>query len=167
MKEFLENYTIYEDGKIQRTNSDNNMCAPSYVGRFLTPETTKKGYQRVTLCRHGKTKRFQLHRLVALVHLPNPDNLPVVNHKDGNPQNNHVSNLEWCTYSHNLQHAYDVLHRDKQYGESRTWSKFTDEQIRYLRSLPIESMKDLADEWDCSYRHLRDIHKGKYWNHVI
>lgn len=167
LKEFLENYKVYEDGRVQRINSDNIMCSPSFVGRFLTPETTKNGYQRVTLCRHGKTKRFQLHRLVALTYLPNPDNLPIINHKDGNPQNNHVSNLEWCDYSYNLQHSYNALNRDKQYGEKRTWAKLTDEQVIYLRSLPIEDMGQLSDKWKVNYKHLRDVHKGKCWKHLL
>ena len=162
MYEFLKNYKIYEDGRVQRiVDSD---C--SKAGRFLKPEITKLGYHRITLCHKGKTKRFQLHRLVALVYLPNPDNFPIVNHKDGNPHNNHVSNLEWCTYSHNLQHAYDVLNRDKLYGEKRTWAKLSDDKIRLLRKLPIGALKKLALEWGCSYKHLRAVYNGRNWNHV-
>jgi hypothetical protein len=45
---------------------------------------------------------------VALTYIPNPENYSIVNHIDGNPSNNHVKNLEWCTRSHNVQHAYDI-----------------------------------------------------------
>ena len=58
-------------------------------------------YVRVQLSRDGKTKCFSVHRLVAEAFIPNPNKLPCVNHKDENPKNNNVNNLEWCTYSYN------------------------------------------------------------------
>lgn len=69
--------------------------------KILTPKTNNRGYLRITLCKDGITKTFSPHRLVAEAFLDNPDNLPCVNHKDENPLNNVVSNLEWCTYSYN------------------------------------------------------------------
>ena len=54
----------------------------------------------------GKRKDYKIHRLVATYYLDNPSNLPIVNHKDGNKTNNHISNLEWCTYSQNCLHSY-------------------------------------------------------------
>lgn len=69
--------------------------------KILTPRTNNRGYLRITLCKDGITKTFSPHRLVAEAFIPNPDNLPCVNHKDENPLNNVVSNLEWCTYSYN------------------------------------------------------------------
>lgn len=72
----------------------------------LKPDTNKKGYQRVTLSHKGKTEKFLVHRLVAECYLPNPNNLPFVNHKDSNPTNNSVDNLEWCTQSENMMHCH-------------------------------------------------------------
>lgn len=70
---------------------------------ILKPGTNKNGYSYVILYKNGKVKKFTVHRLVAEAFLPNPDNLPEVNHKDENKLNNCVSNLEWCTnlYNHN------------------------------------------------------------------
>lgn len=61
----------------------------------------KHGYADIQLTKNKKITWFRLHRLVAEAFIPNPDSLPLVNHKDENPLNNKVSNLEWCTYKHN------------------------------------------------------------------
>lgn len=68
----------------------------------------KDGYFTVSLqLKDGKRMSFLVHRLVALTFVENQLNLPVVNHKDTNKQNNFYKNLEWCTISENTQHAYD------------------------------------------------------------
>ena len=85
------------------------------IVRGLLRETTLKpdvkhqsytSYERVTLCKEGITKRFQVHQLVASAFIPNPLNLEYVNHIDSNGRNNHVSNLEWVTHSENMKHAF-------------------------------------------------------------
>ena len=63
-------------------------------------------YLRSNLWKDGKYKTFSIHRLVAEAFLPNPNNFPVVNHKDGNKLNNRVDNLEWCTQSYNVKESY-------------------------------------------------------------
>lgn len=63
-------------------------------------------YLRSNLWKDGKYKTFSIHRLVAEAFLPNLNNFPVVNHKDGNKLNNRVDNLEWCTQSYNVKESY-------------------------------------------------------------
>lgn len=95
---YNRSYRIYTDGEVWSVRS----------GKFLKQESSK-GYKRVTLSINGKTKRFQVHRLVAMYFIENPLNKPCVNHIDGDKENNELKNLEWCTYSENERHSYDVL----------------------------------------------------------
>lgn len=70
----------------------------------LKPHALKKGgHMHVTV---GEKNRQYVHRLVALAFLPKVEGKPWVNHKDGNPANNHLSNLEWCTPGENIAHGY-------------------------------------------------------------
>ena len=72
---------------------------------ILLKQKNKRGYLEVGLCKNGKHRYMQTHRLVALNFIPNPENLPHVNHKDENKQNNCVSNLEWCTVEYNINYG--------------------------------------------------------------
>ena len=74
-------------------------------GNILTPYLNTNGYLTYTFCQNGVKKTFRLHRLVALYFIDNPNNLPYVNHKDGDKTNNKVENLEWCTAKENDTHA--------------------------------------------------------------
>lgn len=74
----------------------------------------KDGYKFIQFRVDGKAKYSSIHRLVAITHLPNPDNLPEINHIDFDRSNNHVKNLEWVTSSQNRQHTYDHNKTEKQ-----------------------------------------------------
>jgi len=63
------------------------------------------GYYHVMLSKNGVPKRYKVHRLVAKAFIPNPNNLPIINHKDENPKNNFVENLEWCTQKYNVNYG--------------------------------------------------------------
>ena len=76
--------------------------------RNMRQHVSKTGYLSLRLCKDGKTKLCKVHRLVAEAFLENPSSFPFVNHLDGNKLNNNVSNLEWCSASRNIQHAYDT-----------------------------------------------------------
>ena len=73
-------------------------------GRILKPEI-RNGYYSVDLMKNKKRYKFRIHRLVAEAFIPNPDNLPIINHKDENKLNNEASNLEWCTSSYNTHYS--------------------------------------------------------------
>ena len=69
--------------------------------KILVSCVNGRGYANVNLYKNGKRKNILIHRLVALAFIPNPENKPMINHKDENPLNNCVDNLEWCTASYN------------------------------------------------------------------
>jgi len=104
-------YAITRDGRIwsypKPCSSINGIWLKQ--SKITTKRIIKKDYQAwtVLLYKDNKAKRFLSHRLVGLTYIPNPDNLPQINHKDGNPLNNRVSNLEWATQIQNMQHAQE------------------------------------------------------------
>lgn len=77
-----------------------------YTNKLLKPSVDRFGYVRFSATKNKKQKTLRIHRLVAEIFIPNPNNLPQVNHKDGNKLNNTIFNLEWCTDSDNKLHAY-------------------------------------------------------------
>lgn len=86
-------------------NSRINCIITRSVPRLLRNETTHDGYKRVVLSLKGKHKHFSVHRLVAMAFIPNPGNLPQINHVDENPANSKADNLEWCSGKQNCNHG--------------------------------------------------------------
>lgn len=88
-----------------------NLVNNEYVnrpGRILKQKEVK-GYKTVSLCVDYEATTWRVHRLVAMAFIPNPDSKPQVNHIDGNPSNNCVNNLEWCTAKENQWHRRNIL----------------------------------------------------------
>lgn len=77
----------------------------SFKTTYLKPALNVQGYFFVTLCKDGRMYRKRVNRLVAEAFIPNPDDLPQVNHKDENKLNNCVDNLEWCTAQYNVDYS--------------------------------------------------------------
>ncbi len=95
-------YLIYSNGKVFSLHS-NKFLSPGLIGR----KDGSSFYEVVNLKTFNDFQEtVRVHRLIAQTFIPNPNGYSVVNHKDGNKQNNDVSNLEWCTYSYNNLHAY-------------------------------------------------------------
>lgn len=81
--------------------------------KILKPSKINSGYLHITICKNGKMKYFLVHRLVASAFLPNPDNLPCINHKNNDKMDNRLSNLEYCSYHYNNTYgAHKQLQRE-------------------------------------------------------
>ena len=114
---------------------------------------------------------FRVHKAVAETFISNPSNLPEVNHKDGNKLNNHVDNLEWCTGTENMKHAseYGLLHPRR--GEDTSWSKLTNETVKYIRDNYIPYSKEfgtraLGRKFGVDHDTIRSVLNNKSWIHI-
>lgn len=81
--------------------SNTGLVFSKISNRMLSPKIDRYGYKAISLSRNGKMKYTTIHRLVAIAFIPNPDNLPTVNHKDEDKLNNRSDNLEWATVKEN------------------------------------------------------------------
>ena len=102
-------YQVSNLGRVKRLSTTLIRKDGRYVHfkeHFVVCNIAKMGYYMLDLHRYGsKRKRVYLHRVIAEAFIPNPDNLPCINHKDENKLNNNVDNLEWCTYAYNLTYG--------------------------------------------------------------
>lgn len=95
-----------------------------FKGRFINLSyDSNTGYFKVQLSKDNVKNKVFVHRLVASAFIPNPENKPTVNHKDGVKINNYIDNIEWCTYSENTLHSYRVLNRKSTKGIKRKINK--------------------------------------------
>jgi len=109
----------------------------AFSGKHINTDVNNFGYKRVVLCSNKIKKRFFLHKLVAETFIPNNENKEQVNHKDGNKQNNNVSNLEWVTPSENILHAWST-------GMLRVTPNYIQERNR---KIPVSDYKDLVEKY--------------------
>lgn len=108
---------LYEVSNLGRVKSLPKRAGFSVRKEFIKSIfSDKEGYLKVDLC-NGRGKQMYVHRLVADAFIPNCDNKPMVNHIDGNKQNNSVENLEWCTCQENTIHAFNLGLRSGMKGE--------------------------------------------------
>lgn len=155
----FEDYLISKSGKIYS----------SMTKKFLKYEITKQGYCKVKLNdrRIGRFIGYTVHRLVALQFIPNPKNLPQINHKDGNKLNNSVYNLEWCTSEYNIRHAKE--NRLYKIEEDNPTAKLTREEVikihwfYYMRNFNFTELSKMFNVSDAT---IGNIIKGFRWSEL-
>ena len=128
-------------------------------------------YLVINLCENNKQKTVGVHRLVAQAFIPNPNNLPCVNHIDGNKDNNCVENLEWCTYSENNYHAFRTGLKKIPSGTRNKNSKLTyDEVVEIKKSLilghPEFGTRPLAKKYGVDHKVIMDIYHNRKYQEV-
>ena len=112
--EIIKQIPNFEDYYISNTGNVYSTKTGSF--KLLKQFTDSSGnYMMIGLQQNGKPKKALVHRLVAIAFLPNPKNLPEVDHKDKNKHNNNVENLSWCTRKDNLNHSYSTKSPTRNY----------------------------------------------------
>lgn len=142
-----EGYAVCESGRVY-----------SLLQQFLHPDRTgelaqridRGGYTSVRFQKDGKSRTCWLHRLLAEAFIQNPLDLPEVNHRDGNPLNNRLSNLEWCTHQENCIHAYQL--------GLNSWAK---QVVDTFTGEVFPSLKQAADAIGIPYSTCRKYLKNK------
>ena len=135
----------------------------------LRPVVDKYGYQIFSLhLPNGVRYSAKIHRCVAEAFIPNPNNLPQVNHKDGIKSHNWVSNLEWVTGSENIKHAYDIGIKVNRQGVDHEWTKHSVEKIRTVCELLTKhiSIYEIAAITGIKPADISNIRNGKIWRSV-
>lgn len=121
LKNIVECGDNYEVSNLGQIRSIDFIDGRGYkrTGKIMSLSNHKKGYKTLSLAFKGKRKTYKVHRLVALAFIPNPENKPEVNHKDGDKTNNCIDNLEWNTTSENCKHShFNGLHGGDKLSET-------------------------------------------------
>ena len=158
------NYEVSNKGRVRKGNL------------ILTTRKHHRGHLRVTLqFLNGTSKQERVHRLVATAFIPNPNNLPLVNHIDGDMENNCVENLEWCTASHNVREgdrlrggkraeSYPLKAINKETGEELFFERMKDAELFVQSFRPDVKIPRVPIRDVCTGR-LRSAY-GYVWSYV-
>ena len=138
-----DKYYITDDGKVISYKYHNP--------RVMKTWFQKTGYENIKLCQDGIMHHHLIHRLVAEAFIPNPLNLPEVNHIDGNPKNNRVENLEWITTKENINKSYETsgVGPLRNHLNCSLYKKSTNEKIKDFESVNAAATY-ASEHFDCS-----------------
>lgn len=148
-------YKVSESGQVFSVRAD----------RFLKDSLDSYGYPIVSLSNKGITKSRLVHRLVAKAFIPNLENKPQVNHIDGNKENNHVSNLEWCTNSENQKHAHALGLAPSQRGTNNKANKLSEEEVIAIKEYKAKGIRptEISKVMDLPLPRVKNVYYGQSW----
>lgn len=164
--EFEGLYQVSNLGRVKslkRTIITSNGKKVTYKPKYLSILEHYKGYLYTRIQYKNNQKSFYIHRLVAQAFIPNPNNLPEVNHIDGDKTNNCVENLEWCNDTENKEHAKNnnLLAVGK-----NCCRKMTKEDVINVRSIKDKTIKELAKMYDISITSMSNIINYKSYKNI-
>ena len=141
------NYQVSNMGRVKRLST-------GYYRRtekILKPQLQNNGYLHIKLSQKDKTKCILVHRLVAQVFIPNPNNLPQVNHINEDKTDNRVENLEWCDRKYNINYGNGISKRVKTNKENGTYKKIGEINSKIHSKSILQFSKDnsFVRKWDC------------------
>ena len=134
--------------------------------RILNLNKNINGYMSISLYKNNKRETFRIHRLVAIAFIQNPNNLPDVNHKDENKENNCVDNLEWCdkTYNNN----YGTKKQRQIDTRSKNVYQYTLDGVLIKKWKSVKEASECGYDYNCIYKcvtNKNNIHKNSYWSY--
>jgi hypothetical protein len=155
IKDF-ENYQVSNLGRIRSL----------YKNIVLKPQLSKNDYLHVILYKNKFKYTKTIHVIVAKTFIPNPLNLPEVNHIDGNKNNCAVTNLEWSTKSDNAKHAYRIGLKTAK-GENNGQARLTNSEVIEIRELKGKlTQREIAQIYNVTRQLISCIHLNKNWKNI-
>jgi len=162
--EGYSNYFITYDGKVYSRRYRN-----SYKCKELKQWISNKGYYMVCLTKKCKSRFIYVHRLVGKAFVPNPHNLPQINHINFNRTDNRPINLEWTNQSYNIKHAHNNGRVNTAKGENNGQHKLTESQvleIRELYKLKKYTQVQLCEIYGITIGPMNFLLNRKNWRHI-
>lgn len=141
---------IYQISNLGNLKSLDRECYNSRYGSFkregglMKTPLNSDGYPYCTLSKNGVPRTYKVHRLVAEAFISKDDQKKFVNHKDGIKSNNKVSNLEWCTHSENIKHAFEIGLNKSKNGEDHYRAKLTKKDVLEIRKIFNDPQNNLT-----------------------
>lgn len=157
-----------------------NSLYASSLGRLKGPKgivkgtLDKKGYRHSATLFGKEERTYSFHRVICSAFHPNPDDLPEVNHIDGNKDNNRPDNLEWCDRLHNIRHMVRTTGhrvwehaRNRPQGSAHHAATMDEAMVRTIRAFP-EGMTStsIAKQVGLNRRTVNSVRLGRTWKHV-
>ncbi len=155
------NYFVNEQGDVFSTKRGSI--------KRLKPASLVEGYLKIAIHNNSKGKSILVHRLIAQTFIPNPENKPEVNHKNGIKSDNRVENLEWNTRSENMNHAYSIGLATDNRGENHGRAKVNEKQVLEIRKLYSKktfNQRELSEIYGVDQTLISLIVNNKLWNHI-
>ena len=146
-----------------------------FRGKIIKQRPNPKGYYGFALSKNGIVRQYRTHRIVARVFIPNPENLPEINHKDEIKANNRADNLEWCDHLYNIRYGTGMDRKStSQTGKPNTKNRGEGCGTSKLKSPQVVSIfhdkrkyKEIADDYGISFATISGIKNRTKWRHLL
>lgn len=173
-KDIIDYEGLYQVGSLggikavdQKRWMNVNMAYAYYKEKELSPYKTIDGYLQIRLSKNSVGRTFLVHRLIALVFIPNPENKPEVNHLNGIKDDNRIENLEWSTPTENQKHAYKNGLKISNKGISNGGCKLTESQVLEIRELEgLKTQKELSKIYNVGTSTIGRVLRKTHWKHI-